>query len=124
MVSILLGLAASNVGILAAEAPAYRIVMYYLLPLSIPLMLFNADLRRVIKSTGALLLAFLLGSGTVAFRIKHFYLFNFSLRASVTFHTFFLIVSCNDNWNFSSLSTGPDAITWPRFLENRCSIHE
>ncbi|KAF7821844.1 putative membrane protein YjcL [Senna tora] len=62
LVSILVGLAASNLGIIASEAPAYSIVMGFLLPLAIPLLLFRADLRRVIKSTGILLLAFLLGS--------------------------------------------------------------
>lgn len=65
VVSILAGLAASNVGIISAEAPAYRVVMDYLLPLAMPLLLFNADLRRVVKSTGTLLLAFLLGSGKI-----------------------------------------------------------
>eukprot|EP00268_Persea_americana_P012633 TRINITY_DN15387_c0_g1_i1.p1 TRINITY_DN15387_c0_g1~~TRINITY_DN15387_c0_g1_i1.p1 ORF type:complete len:480 (+),score=75.16 TRINITY_DN15387_c0_g1_i1:111-1442(+) len=62
LVSILVGLAASNLGIIACEAPAYSIVMEYLLPIAVPLLLFRADLRRVVRSTGMLLLAFLLGS--------------------------------------------------------------
>ena len=62
LVSVLLGLAASSAGVVAADAPAYRVVLEYLLPLAIPLLLFRADLRRVLRSTGALLLAFLLGS--------------------------------------------------------------
>ncbi|PIA49251.1 hypothetical protein AQUCO_01300240v1 [Aquilegia coerulea] len=62
LVSTLVGLAASNLGIISCEAPAYSIVMEYLLPIAVPLLLFRADLRRVIKSTGTLLLAFLLGS--------------------------------------------------------------
>lgn len=62
LVSVLLGLAASSAGVVAADAPAYRVVLDYLLPLSIPLLLFRADLRRVLRSTGALLMAFLLGS--------------------------------------------------------------
>ncbi|KAI4351661.1 hypothetical protein L6164_005997 [Bauhinia variegata] len=62
LVSVLLGLAASNLGIIASEAPAYSVVLGILLPLAVPLLLFRADLRRVIKSTGALLSAFLLGS--------------------------------------------------------------
>jgi uncharacterized membrane protein len=40
-------------------------VLEYLLPLAVPLLLYTADLRRVLRSTGALLLAFLLGSGTL-----------------------------------------------------------
>ncbi|PWA56503.1 hypothetical protein CTI12_AA418340 [Artemisia annua] len=62
LVSILLGLAASNMGIIPHEARAYSVVMEFLLPLTIPLMLFRADMRNVIKSTGKLLLAFLIGS--------------------------------------------------------------
>ncbi|XP_020110841.1 uncharacterized protein LOC109725856 isoform X1 [Ananas comosus] len=62
LVSTLVGLAASSAGIVASDAPAYRVVLEYLLPLAVPLLLFNADLRRVIRSTGTLLLAFLLGS--------------------------------------------------------------
>ena len=61
--SILVGLAASNLGVIANEAPAYSIVLGFLLPMAVPLLLFRADLRRVIESTGILLLAFLQGSG-------------------------------------------------------------
>lgn len=60
--SILVCLAASNLGILSVEAPAYGLVLKFLLPLAIPLLLFRADLRRVISSTGALLFPFLIGS--------------------------------------------------------------
>ncbi|KAB1204883.1 putative membrane protein YjcL [Morella rubra] len=62
LVSTLVGLVASNLGVIAHEAPAYSVVLEFLLPLAVPLLLFRADLRRVIKSTGSLLLAFLLGS--------------------------------------------------------------
>lgn len=62
--STLVGLAASNLGILPSEAQAYKIVLEILLPVAVPLLLFRADLRRIIQSTGTLLLAFLLGSGT------------------------------------------------------------
>lgn len=62
LVSTLVGLAASNLGIIPCDAPAYKIVLEILLPMAVPLLLFRADLRRVIQSTGTLLLAFLLGS--------------------------------------------------------------
>ncbi|KAL9268171.1 putative membrane protein YjcL [Drosera capensis] len=62
LVSTLVGLAASNVGLIACEAPAYQVVLEFLLPLAVPLLLFRADMRRVIQSTGTLLLAFLIGS--------------------------------------------------------------
>lgn len=63
LVSTLVGLGASNLGVIPYEGPAYSMFLEYLLPLSIPLLLFRADLRRVVQSTGRLLLAFLLGSG-------------------------------------------------------------
>ena len=69
LVSILVGLAASNVGIVSSEVPAYDVVLQFLLPVAVPLLLFRADLRRVIKSTGTLLLAFLLGSGNTFFHV-------------------------------------------------------
>lgn len=62
LVSTLVGLTASNMGLIATEAPAYLIVNQYLLPLSVPLLLLKADLRVVVVSTGRLLLAFCLGS--------------------------------------------------------------
>ncbi|GAB2221988.1 hypothetical protein Drorol1_Dr00013185 [Drosera rotundifolia] len=62
LVSTLVGLAASNVGLIACEAPAYQVVLEFLLPLAVPLLLFRADMRHVIQSTGTLLLAFLIGS--------------------------------------------------------------
>ncbi|XP_043806116.1 uncharacterized membrane protein YjcL isoform X2 [Manihot esculenta] len=62
LVSTLVGLAASNLGIISSESPAYSNVLEFLLPLAVPLLLFRADLRRVIQSTGTLLSAFLLGS--------------------------------------------------------------
>ncbi|WZZ89125.1 hypothetical protein YC2023_117704 [Brassica napus] len=62
LVSTLIGLAASNLGIISSESPAFSVMMNFLLPLAVPLLLFRADLRRVIQSTGKLLLAFLIGS--------------------------------------------------------------
>ncbi|KAJ4875757.1 hypothetical protein Rs2_40775 [Raphanus sativus] len=62
LVSTLIGLAASNLGIISSDAPAFAVVLNFLLPLAVPLLLFRADLRRVVQSTGKLLLAFLIGS--------------------------------------------------------------
>lgn len=63
LTSTLLGLAASNLGLIPFETPSYSFFMEFLLPHTIPLLLFRADLRRIIRSTGSLLLAFLIGSG-------------------------------------------------------------
>jgi len=57
------GLAATAVGLVTPGAPAHDAVMEYLLPAAVPLLLLGADLRRVVRTTGDLLKAFLLGSG-------------------------------------------------------------
>lgn len=62
LVSILAGLAATAVGLVSPGAPAHDAVMEYLLPAAVPLLLLGADLRRVIRTTGDLLKAFLIGS--------------------------------------------------------------
>ncbi|XP_010671641.2 uncharacterized protein LOC104888385 [Beta vulgaris subsp. vulgaris] len=62
LVATLVGLAASNLGLIASKAKAYSVVNEFLLPLAVPLLLFRADIRHVIQSTGKLLLAFLIGS--------------------------------------------------------------
>ncbi|XP_010493529.1 PREDICTED: uncharacterized protein LOC104770771 [Camelina sativa] len=62
LTSTLLGLAASNLGLIPFETPSYDFFMEFLLPHTIPLLLFRADLRRIIRSTGSLLIAFLIGS--------------------------------------------------------------
>lgn len=56
----------SNLSIIPSSAPSYDLVWSYLVPLAIPLLLFNANLKKIIKEAGPTLLAFLFGSiGTV-----------------------------------------------------------
>jgi uncharacterized membrane protein len=56
----------SNLRVIPAEAPAYGAVWSYLVPLAIPLLLFKADLRRIVREAGPTLIAFLAGAvGTV-----------------------------------------------------------
>lgn len=84
LVSILVGLAASNLGIIPYKAPAYSIVFQYILPLTIPLLLFRADLRQVIQTTGTLFLAFLLGSGLYLYLLEICYSKDINLYFKVT----------------------------------------
>ncbi|KAL0748630.1 hypothetical protein Bca101_030632 [Brassica carinata] len=51
------------------DAHVFAVVLNFLLPLAVPLLLFRADLRRVVQSTGKLLLAFLIGSMSL---VNHF----------------------------------------------------
>ncbi|GLC33754.1 hypothetical protein PLESTB_000112100 [Pleodorina starrii] len=62
LVSTLAGMLLANVGLLPPSAPELHTVYKYLLPLAIPMLLFAADLRRILSQTGRLLVAFLLGS--------------------------------------------------------------
>ncbi len=66
IVSILGSFILSNLSIIPSSAPAYDLVWSYLVPLAIPLLLFKANLRKIIKEAGPTLIAFLFGAiGTV-----------------------------------------------------------
>ena len=46
----------SNVGMLPATSHCYTFVMRWLVPLSVPLLLFDADLMKVVKRSGGWML--------------------------------------------------------------------
>jgi uncharacterized membrane protein len=67
VLAILGAFALSNLGLIPPDAPLYGVIWSYLVPLAIPLLLFRADLRRILREAGPTLLAFVIGSlGTVA----------------------------------------------------------
>jgi len=67
VIAILGAIAAANLGIIPHSAPAYGFVFSYIVPVLIPLFLFQADLRRILFETTRTTAAFLLASiGTVA----------------------------------------------------------
>ena len=55
---IIAGLALANLRVIPFGAPLYNLVWDYAVPLAIPLLLFKADLRRLLPETGPLLLSF------------------------------------------------------------------
>ncbi len=66
IISILGAFLLSNIGIIPATAPAYDLVWSYIVPLAIPLLLLQANLRRILREAGPTLLAFTFGGiGTV-----------------------------------------------------------
>lgn len=58
VVSIFLGLALSNLGVIPTDSPVYDTVITYVLPFAIPLILFQADLRKIAQQAGRLLIGF------------------------------------------------------------------
>ena len=66
VVTILVTFVLSNLAIIPTNAPTYDLVWSFLVPFSIPLLLFNVNLRQIIKESGRLLIAYLLGTvGTI-----------------------------------------------------------
>ncbi|CAM9742060.1 unnamed protein product, partial [Chrysoparadoxa australica] len=64
--TLLFTLALCNTGFLPFKSPVYDVINKFLVPIAVPLLLFNADLRRVIRYAGSLMMCFVLGSiGTV-----------------------------------------------------------
>lgn len=66
VISILTTFLLSNLYIIPTQAPTYDVVWSYLVPLAVPLLLFKANIRRIIKEAGPTLVAFAIGSvGTI-----------------------------------------------------------
>ncbi len=55
----------ANLKIIPTAAPVYDVVWDYLVPIAIPLLLFQADLKRIIRESGPTLIAFVIGSAAV-----------------------------------------------------------
>lgn len=67
LIAILLAMLLSNLRLIPQASPTYDTVFRYLIPIAIPLLLFDANLRRILRETGAMLLAFVIGAvGVVA----------------------------------------------------------
>lgn len=67
VVVILLAIVAANIGLIPHAAPAYSFIFSYVVPMLIPLFLFQADVRRLAKEASRTTAAFLVATlGTVA----------------------------------------------------------
>ena len=67
VVVILLAITAANMGLIPHSAPAYSFIFSYIVPMLIPLFLFQADVRRLAKEASRTTAAFLVATlGTVA----------------------------------------------------------
>ena len=59
---LLITLALANLKIVPTSAAAYDFIGSYLVPIALPLLLFKADIRRIVKDSGRLIILFLIGS--------------------------------------------------------------
>lgn len=62
LATMALALIVANIGILPFASPVYSAVNRYLIPLAVPMLLYDSDLRRVFRDTGTLLIAFCIGA--------------------------------------------------------------
>jgi uncharacterized membrane protein len=65
MLLITLAIVLANLRIIPTKAPAYDVVWEYLVPIAIVLLLFEADLKKILRESGPTLIAFVIGSAAV-----------------------------------------------------------
>lgn len=65
MLLITAAIVLANLRIIPTSAPAYDVVWDYLVPIAIPLLLFQADLKRIVRESGPTLIAFVIGAAAV-----------------------------------------------------------
>jgi len=65
MMLIAAAIVLSNLRIIPTASPVYDATWTYLVPIAIPLLLFGADLRRILQESGPTLMAFVIGSAAV-----------------------------------------------------------
>ncbi len=65
MLLITAAIVLANLKIIPTTAPAYDAVWNYLVPIAIPLLLFEADLKRIVRESGPTLVAFVIGAAAV-----------------------------------------------------------
>lgn len=66
LIAIVIAMVLANLRIIPTDAPAYGTVFTWFVPVAIPLLLMNANLKRIARVTGPMILTFLIASlGTV-----------------------------------------------------------
>lgn len=66
IIGLVMAMILSNLKIIPTDAPTYDAVWDYVVPLAIPLLLFNANIKKIWRESGRVMLIFLLSSfGTV-----------------------------------------------------------
>ncbi len=74
IVALIGALALTNLNIIPTEAPVYDVVWGYVVPLAIPLLLMQCNIKKIWKESGRILILFLIGSvGTACGAVVAFY---------------------------------------------------
>ncbi len=69
LIILFLGLLLSNIGLIPHSAPIYSGVSSMLVPLAIPMLLFRADLKKVVNEIGPMLKAFIASALVISFTV-------------------------------------------------------
>lgn len=62
IIALIFAIVLSNFGIIPMDAPVWDVVWGFVVPLSIPLLLLQCDMRKIGKDSGRILIIFLIGS--------------------------------------------------------------
>ena len=66
IIGLVIAMVLANLRIIPTDAPTYDVVWGYVVPLAIPLLLFQANIRKIWRESGRIMAMFLLSSvGTV-----------------------------------------------------------
>ena len=66
VLALLFAMILANIKVIPIEAPTYDMVWGYVVPLAIPLLLYNANIKKIWKESGRLLIVYLIsGIGTI-----------------------------------------------------------
>lgn len=77
IIALIGAMALSNLNVIPVESPVYDTVWGYVVPLAIPLLLLQCNIKKIWKESGRMLLIFLIGSvGTVSGALIGFTLLN------------------------------------------------
>jgi len=97
------------------DVPAYHFVYEFLVPISIPLLLFNVHLKKIVRESGRLLLLFLIGSfGVVIGAVLSFFLFPLGVE-SFKVAAVFIGTYTGGSVNFMAVASTLDFIQSPLF---------
>lgn len=81
VIILFLAIIFSNINLIPTESGVYDFVWDYCLPLSLPLLLFKSDIRKICKESGQLLLAYFIGAiGTVVGTLVSYVIFKNSIN--------------------------------------------